>query len=149
MEKNKKFKTILFIAIILIVFIGGYFLKDFLDKQNRIRDVNNYKKGFYEGLVCQYNCPMTLQNMSNKTQILPDIDCVKSCSNNFKQKYFGFSVKQEELQRDNLLNDIDNAIKNCKKNTINTTAFTFNNTEYFDCAAKSLTGLKINYSYLI
>lgn len=148
MKINRNLKIILFVAIIIIVFIGGYFLKDFLDKQNRIKEVNSYKKGFYEGLVCQYNCPMSLQNMSNKTQMLPDIDCVKSCSNTFKQKFSSFSAKQEELQRDNLLNDIDLAVKNCKKNTINSTAYTFNNTEYFNCAAKSLDELKIKYNYL-
>jgi len=145
---KKQIKTLLFIAIIIIVFIGGYFLKDFLDKQNRIKDVNDYKKGFYDGLVCQYSCPMSLQDISNKTQMLPDVDCVKSCSAAFKQKYSSFSAKKEELQRDKLLDDIDNLVKDCKKTTINATSITFNNTQYFDCATKSLSGLKTNYSYL-
>ncbi len=145
---KKQYKKILFIAIIIIVFIGGYFLKEFLDKQNRIKDVNDYKRGFYAGLVCQYSCPMSLQNINNKTQMLPDVDCVKSCSTAFKSKFSTFSVKKEELQRDNLLADIDNVVKDCKKNTINTTAYSFNNTAYFNCAAKTLSGLKMNYSYL-
>ncbi len=145
---KKEYKTMIFIVVIIAVFVGGYFLKDFLDKQNKARDVNNYKRGFYDGLVCQYSCPMSLQNLSNKTQMLPDVDCVKSCSAAFKNKFASFSVKKEELQKDNLLNDIDNVVKGCKKNTINTTANTFNNTAYFNCAVKSLSGLKMNYSYL-
>ncbi len=145
---KKQYKTLLFIIIIIVVFIGGYFLKDFTDKQNRLKDVNNYKKEFYYGLVCQYNCPMSSQNISNKAQMLPDLDCVKSCSTAFKNKYSTFSVKKEELQKDNLLNDIDNVVKECKKNTINTTSMSFNNTTYFDCTAKSLDALKMNYSYL-
>ncbi len=145
---KKQYKTIIFITVIILVFIGGYFLKDFLDKQNRAKEVNDYKKGFYDGLVCQYGCPMSLQNVSNKTQMLPDVDCVKGCSAGFKNKFSSFSVKKEELQKDKLLDDIDNLVKECKKNTINTTAYTFNNTAYFDCAVKSLSGLKMNYSYL-
>ncbi len=145
---KKQYKTIIFIAIIVIVFIGGYFLKDYIDKQTRLKDVNQYKKGFYDGLVCQYSCPMSLQNVSNKTQMLPDVDCVKSCSAAFKSKFASFSVKKEELGKDNLLTDIDNVVKECKKNTINTTSMSFNNTRYFNCAVKSLNDLKMNYSYL-
>ena len=140
--------TIVIIAVIVIVFVGGYYLKDYQDKQKRISEINDYKKGFYNGLLCEYSCPLSMQNMSNTTQMLPTLDCVKGCTGPFKAKYASFSYTQKELEMDNLLRDINSTISYCKIHSVNMTAMKLDTVAYFNCAAKGVEGLKQNYTYL-
>jgi len=140
--------TIIIIVVIVLVFVGGYYLKDYQDKQKKISEINDYKKGFYDGILCQYECPLTLQNMSNKTEMLPELNCVKDCSAPFKAKFSSVSYTKPELERDNLLKDIDGVVANCKKTSMNMTALKLDNVAYFNCAAKGVEGLKQNYTYL-
>lgn len=148
MKINKNVKIILAVIVIILVFVGGYYLKVYTDNQKRANDANSYKKGFYEGLLCEYGCPMYLQNLSNKTQILPSLDCVKGCTGAFKTKFAGASFTKAELARDNLLSDIDAVVAVCKKSSMNMTALKLDNEAYFKCAEQSMLGLKQNYTYL-
>jgi hypothetical protein len=148
-SKNKKVIIgIIIVVIIIAVFVGGFYLRDYLDLQKKAQAINDYKKGFYEGLLCQYNCPLTPQNMSNKTQMLPALDCVKACSTPFKTKFASVSYTQAELEKDNLLKDIDNAVQDCKKKAMNMTALKLDNSAYFNCASIEVADLKSNYTYL-
>lgn len=146
MAKNKT-KLILAIIVIVII-ISGYFLYDYYQKQKRINEVNGYKRGFYEGMLCEYGCPLKLQEYNNKTQNLPELGCIKGCTTSFKEKYTEKSFKEEELEMDNLLKDIDDAIKNCKTKSVNMTILSLDNTAYFSCAKKSIEELKGKYNYL-
>jgi hypothetical protein len=152
MKINKNIKILLAVVVIILVFIGGYYLKVYMDNQKRANDANQYKKGFYEGLVCEYGCPMSLQtlaiNGTNKTQILPSLDCVKGCTGAFKTKFAGSSFTKAELAKDNLLNDIDLVVNDCKKKSMNMTALKLDNEAYFKCAEQAMLSLKQNYTYL-
>ena len=148
MKINKNLKIIIGVIVIILVFVGGYYLRDYSDKEKRISGVNEYKKGFYEGMLCEYNCPMTPQEYKNVTQMLPDINCVKGCTGPFKIKFAGANYTKAEFENDNLLKDIDDAINFCKTHSVNMTSMTLNNTAYFNCAAKGLEELKQNYTYL-
>lgn len=147
MTINKNAKLILAIIIIVII-IAGYFSYDYYQKQKRTSEINDYKKGFFNGMVCEYSCPMVLQNISNKTQMLPELECIMRCVNPFKEKYAKFSYKKEELEKDDLLKDINATINDCKKASMNISKLSLDNVAYFNCTAKSLTELKANYSYL-
>jgi hypothetical protein len=148
-SKNKNSILIIVIVVIIIaVFVGGYYLRSYLDLQKKNQAINDYKKGFYDGLLCQYNCPLTLQNMSNKTEMLPALDCVKACSTPFKTKFASVSYTQAELSRDNLLKDIDGVVQDCKKKAMNMTALKLDNSAYFNCASIEVSDLKSNYTYL-
>lgn len=148
MALNKKTKLILAIIIIVIIAVAGYYLYGNYQKQKKINDINDYKKGFYEGMLCEYNCPMTPQEYKNKTQMLPELSCVKGCTGPFKTKFANANYTKKELENDNLLKDIDDAINYCKTHSVNMTSLTLNNTAYFNCAAKGMEGLKQNYTYL-
>ena len=145
---KKNLKTLIIVIIISIIIVGGYYLYQFYLTEKRANSVNEYKKGFYEGMLCEYNCPMTPQEYKNVTQMLPDINCVKGCTGPFKIKFAGANYTKAEFENDNLLKDIDDAINFCKTHSVNMTSMTLNNTAYFNCAAKGLEELKQNYTYL-
>jgi len=148
MAINKNTKIILIIIVIILVFIGGFYLKDYQDKQVKIKAINDYKKGFYSGMLCEYSCPLTPQVYKNTTQMLPTIDCVQGCTSPFKTKFGSVSYSQAELEGDKLLSDINSTISYCKIHSVNMTAMKLDNAAYFSCAEKGVEALKQNYTYL-
>ncbi len=139
---------LIFAIILIAIIVIGYFLYDYYQKQKRVNEINEYKKRFYEGMLCEYSCPMASQEYKNKTQMLPEINCVKACVEPFKEKYSDKSFKKEELEKDSLLKDIDDAIKKCKTGSVNMNNLSLDNSAYFNCSAKGLEGLREKYSYL-
>lgn len=148
MKMTKNTKLVLIIVIIVGVFIAGFYLKDFLDKQKRVSDVRDYKKAFYNGMLCEYSCPLAPQLYKNKTQMLPTIECVQGCTTPFKTKYSSVSYTRAELERDKLLSDMNTTISYCKTHSVNMTSLTLNYAAYYNCSATGLEGLKQNYTYL-
>jgi hypothetical protein len=147
MRKDAIF-VIAVIIIIILVFGLGYYLKDYLDKQKRINEITLYKKEFYDGVLCQYSCPIESQVVNNKTQELPTLDCVKNCTNDFRTKYAKNDFSEKELTKDNLLKEITSITDDCKTNNYDATKFVLNNTAYFSCAKEKLLELKEKYKYL-
>lgn len=149
----KKTKMLIIAAAIIVVFaLAAYFLYGYINEQARYNEIKEYKKGFYEGILCEYSCPISMQKVEikNKTQerMLPTLDCIKSCTAQFKTKYANFKANSSEINNDNLIKDMDSAVNICKKKALNISSMTLDNAAYFKCASESLENLKINYSYL-
>jgi hypothetical protein len=142
-------KVIFIIIIILLILLAGYgyFLK-YLPKQNKDIKIIEYKKDFYKSILCEYSCPLKSQEYKNKTRLLPEIECVKDCTENFKQKNNHTIFSSVELNQDNLIKDIDAVIKECKKQSLNTTSFSLNDSLLFSCSSQRLAELGKRYDYL-
>ena len=103
----------------------------------------------YNSVLCQYKCPLTEQTLNNKTQLLPEVSCVKTCTDDFRQKEISKkSFNDNDLINDNLVGDLGDAINRCKAISLNNETLTINNTLFFSCSIESLEGLKANYTYL-
>jgi len=148
MVTSKNTKIIIAIIVIVLVFVGGFYLKDYLDSQKKINDIRDYKKAFYTGMLCEYSCPLAPQLYKNKTEMLPTIDCVQSCTAPFKAKFSSVSYTQPELESDRLLSDMNSTIVYCKTHSVNMSAMTLDYPLYYNCSSTGLEGLKENYSYL-
>jgi hypothetical protein len=152
----KNFKTIMIIAVIVILIILAllYYLVYFpyqqkkLSEKIRAEGITDYKKDFYYGILCEYNCPLKPQEFENKTQIMPELDCIKNCTINFRTKYANNNFTNKELTGDDILKDIKSSVDDCKKQSFNTDTFVLNNTEYFSCSGEKLFLLKEKYDYL-
>ena len=111
--------------------------------------INEYKKLGYESLLCQYNCPLELQTLNNKTQLLPNSACVEACSQKLKQANVSSDIfSANDLKNDNLFSDITNAVNICKTESVNKTSLTMDNRVYFNCVSEKLKSLAVTYPYV-
>ncbi|MEM0465715.1 MAG: hypothetical protein QXW97_03380 [Candidatus Pacearchaeota archaeon] len=147
-NKRKKFFLIAGIILIVIIFISIYLIYVRNVNEKRKESVKEFKKEIYYSILCQYSCPLSLQNIRNKTQMLPSIECIKNCSTNLNQKYSKNDFKKEEIEDDDLLKDIDDSIKPCKTESMNLSIMKLDNLKYFNCAKNNLEKLKEKYIYL-
>lgn len=139
--------TSIVIVIILAVILTLLFVK-YLPEQAKQQEVTAYKKALFSSVACQYNCPLTMQDYQNKTQLLPDQTCVKSCTDNFRSMA-NATIDQKDAEKDNLLKDMQQVITDCKNlAVIATTPATVNTTQFFSCVSKDLAPLKSKYNYL-
>ena len=151
MSKNKTnvYKIIFGILLILLIAVSVYsYSQKYLPKQKKETQIKEYKIELYKSILCEYSCPLSDQLYNNKTQLLPTLDCVKTCTLDFKTKWSNFNVTKEELITDSLLPNIGLAIKDCKTSSFDETKMNVNNSLFFSCSIASLERLKQNYSYI-
>ena len=134
------------ILIFLAVLIYGYVSKNF-EQQKKNAELIQYKKGFYKSVLCEYSCPLKMQLVQNKTQLLPEAKCVKNCTEIFKSENKNQNYTSAEIDNDKLASGILNVIVSCRTQSMNSTQ-AINNSAFFQCASKELPSLKGNYSYL-
>lgn len=154
MKIDKKF--IVFTIVLLLIISGLFYyykyLPDKKQKEQEIKRANeiiDYKKAYFSGVFCQYNCPLENQVVNNKTQELPSLDCVKNCTEDFIAKYSDNNFTNKELTGDNLLIDMKDITDDCKTESYDINKFVLNNSQYFSCSIEKLVNLKKKYSYLI
>ena len=143
-------KNIVYAVIItfVITFALTYFIFVSYPNMQQQSSINKYKKELFSSVLCQYSCPLTNQTINNKTQLLPSQDCVKQCTVNMKEIQNSTTIKNSDLENDNLITDIESVVSDCKIKAVNQTALTMNNELFFSCTSSSLASLKSKYSYL-
>ena len=150
--KKKYSKVIVWIIVIAaIIALGAYFYKNNQIKQDHLNEINSYKKGFYNSIYCEFNCPLTLQIVNNKTNrsdMVPDKECLKNCTEGFIQNVSYKTIPQIELQNDHFLNDTDLLVNNCRRTSVNLDSNLLNSTKFFSCVEKNLYLIKAKYRYL-
>ncbi|MFA6022522.1 MAG: hypothetical protein WC781_00365 [Candidatus Pacearchaeota archaeon] len=153
MAKEKKIKdkktNMLFITVIvaIVLLFGGFFLNNYLQKQGHENSILNYKKGFYTTVSCEYSCPLKMQNYQNKTQLLPDISCVKNCTEAFLSNP-NQNFSRDELNKDNLISDMSSVVNNCQKESYDLKTLTINNSNFYHCSSEGLKALRAKYKYI-
>lgn len=144
---KKKINNIYLIGVIIliaaVVIVGWQIYKS--DTSNG--EILRYKKAFYEAVLCEYSCPLKLHTINNKTQLLPEAGCVKTCTEDFR-KMQNVTYKKEDLNKDNLALDMADVIKNCGTQTLNNETGERNNSEFFSCSVRDLRALRDKYNYL-
>jgi hypothetical protein len=152
MKKFNKIKTshIIIGVIVALILLGvayEFYNKEIVEKGKRLSDIILYKKAFYEAVLCEYSCPLKMQNVNNKSQLIPDVSCVKLCTEEFKKaKYENYS--KEELYTDNLITDMASSIQNCSQESLNNVTKVRNNSMFFSCSVNGLDSLKEKYPYI-
>ena len=147
--KLKDKKIIIAVVLILIISIVIYYEYKYLPEQNKKIKILEYKKEFYNSILCEYNCPLKLQEYKNKTQLLPEAVCVKSCTKDFKKNNNSTAFSSIDLNQDNLIIDINKLVQDCKKQSLNSTTLSIDNSVLFSCSVKSLKTLRQKYDYLV
>ncbi len=148
-KTNKIYKIFFIVLILVLIGIAAYgYTSNSLPKHKRDTQVVQYKQELFKSLDCEYNCPLSLQQYQNKTQLLPTTQCIKDCTTDFKTKWGKFNATKEELSTDNFIIDLSKIVEDCKKEGLNTTTFKMNNTIFFDCTKNRLETIKTQYDYL-
>lgn len=151
MMASKTLKSVIVAVIItaVITFAISYIIFKYIPDNNQNLKINEYKKELYTSTLCQYSCPLTLQEAQNKTQYLPEPVCVQDCTKNFKElQASGDTISNEQMKNDKLIDDMPNAINACKKEAVDINTKTLNNTLFFTCSIEKLSALKSKYNYL-
>ena len=78
---------------------------------------------------------------------MPEEECIKECSDSFKQNNL-LSFTKEELNKDNLFQEMGSLVQKCRQESLNTATLSINNSLFFSCSVKELSGLKDKYNYL-
>ncbi|MEM3113354.1 MAG: hypothetical protein QXI33_02935 [Candidatus Pacearchaeota archaeon] len=147
---RKQIKTISIILttiIITLLIIGFVFV--YYPKQVKANKIDSYKKDVYSSILCQYSCPLKEQEFQNKTQMLPDTECVKQCTLDLqikKSRYTG--IRGTDLGNDELVKDVSKVIDDCRTSSLIGDTFTLDNEKYFPCVTQKLESLKDKYDYL-
>lgn len=147
---KSKYKKIIIsaIAVLVVIALGVYFYKaQYIPAQKRASELQEFRKSLYDSVLCEYKCPLTLQKYKNTTQLLPEQNCVQTCTADFKVKSEIINVTQIELNSDPLIKDISKVISACKSASIGQNN-TLNNTFFFNCSVEEIDKLKDNYNYL-
>ena len=137
------------VVTVIITFLLSFIFLKYIPEKSQDLKINKYKKGLYTSTLCQYGCPLTLQQFQNKTKYLPEQSCAKNCVDEFKSiQLISDDISNNEVKKDNLINDMASAINNCKSKAADMNTRTLNNTLFFSCSVGDLTALKDKYSYL-
>lgn len=145
---KKNVKVFVIIGLVILIALAFYlYIYQYLLIQKKNLEIINYKRDLYTAVLCEYSCPMKLQSYQNKTQLLPDMECVKNCTNIFKQNNPALFTK-EDLTKDNLLKEISNSVQECRQESLDEETLTINNTIFFSCTTQKLSSLKDKYEYL-
>ena len=151
MMASKTFKAVIIAVMItaLVTFAISYVIFKYLPEDKENSKINEYKKELYSSTLCQYSCPLTPQEVQNKTQYFPEPICVQNCTKGFNAlKASGGSISNEQLEKDKLIDDMSNAVKACQTEAVDPATKTLNNTLFFSCSIEKLSLLKDKYSYL-
>lgn len=152
MANNFSLKSVIIIVIAtaLIVIVMSYLIFSYIPQQKKLDLISDYKKASYEAILCQYTCPLELQKTTeNKTELLPNLNCVKACSDSLKQKNLNpeaFSVN--DLKNDNFFSDILTLVDNCKKQSLNQTSLSLDTKSYVSCVSLNIKKLNQTYGYI-
>jgi len=148
-SKTSKYVITAIIITAVITFSISYIIFRYIPDNNQNLKINEYKKELYDSTLCQYSCPLTLQEAQNKTQYLPESGCVQNCTADIKEiQSVGDAISNAQLKNDKLLEDMSVVITNCKKEAIDINTKTLDNTLFFTCSAEKLSELKNKYAYL-
>lgn len=151
MMESKTLKPIIW-AVIITVFITfaiSFLILKYIPDHNQNLKVNEYKKELYTSTLCQYSCPLSLQQAQNKTEYLPEQTCVNNCTKKFKEiQSTSEDISNSQIKNDGLINDMSSAISVCKNGAVDTKTMSLNNTLFFSCSVEKLSALKSKYSYL-
>jgi mannitol-specific phosphotransferase system IIBC component len=151
MMASKTLRAVITAVIItaVITFVISYGIFKYLPESRANLKVNEYKKELYSSTLCQYSCPLTLQQIQNQTQYFPEPVCVQNCTKSFKGlQANGEKLSNEQLQKDKLIEEMSNAVNACKTEAVDPNTKTLNNTLFFSCSIEKLGSLKDKYSYL-
>jgi|SRR3989344_1661850 len=144
-----KKKTLSIIVIIILILGLGYFAYyKYLPTYKRSIEIQAYKKSLYESVVCEYSCPLSEQVYKNKTQMLPNNECIKSCTEEFKANYGSTSPTDKEKALDGFFDDLSLVISACKKLSTGENSTEIDNTRFFECASTQLGNMDEKYGYL-
>ncbi len=137
------------IAAVLITLAVAAVVFVYIPKVQKQNAINSYKKDFFNGIVCEYSCPLTIQTVKNKTQPLPDNECVKNCTAGLMARAAaGDKLSNADLISDNLGAEITGVTNDCKKVGFDNATLSVNSSIYFPCVQAKLLDLRKNYSYL-
>ncbi|MDO8460613.1 MAG: hypothetical protein Q7S74_05865 [Nanoarchaeota archaeon] len=135
-------------VIIILILIGGYFYW-YAPMEKKKKDMLDYKKAVYESVVCQYSCPAVDVKFQNQTQLLPDPNCIKICTDRLKTTKLNMSAfTTDDLLKDNLFFDLDTVIRQCKTDNMDNSTGGIDNTAFFKCSANNVSMIKDKYDYL-
>ena len=143
----KTISIILATVIITLLIVGFAFV--YYPKIVKASKVDSFKKVAFDSIVCQYSCPLEEQEFKNKTQMLPNTECVTQCASAFQHDKLKYNdLTDKDLNNDNLIKDIPKLIDNCRTNSLINGTFQLENEKYFPCVSQNLETLKEQYSYL-
>jgi len=148
---SKTLRAVIAAVIItaVITFAISYTIFKYLPESQANLKINEYKKELYSSTLCQYSCPLTPQQIQNKTQYFPEPGCVQNCTTSFKAiQTSGDKISNEQLKNDKLIEDMSSAVNSCKTEAVDPATKTLNNTLFFSCSVEKLGSLKDKYSYL-
>jgi hypothetical protein len=148
---SKTLKAVIVAIIItaVITFAISYIIFKYIPDSKANLKINEYKKELYTSTLCEYSCPLTLQEAQNKTQYLPEPVCVDNCTKAFKAlQSGGGAIPSAQLKNDKLIDDMSAAVNSCKTEAVDINKKTLNNTLFFACSIEKLSALKGTYSYL-
>lgn len=151
MMASKTLKAVIVAVVItaVVTFIISYTIFKYIPESKENLKVNEYKKEMYQSTLCQYSCHLTLQQVQNQTQYLPEPTCVQDCTKNFKAlQTNGDAISNAQLTNDKLIEDMSNAITACKTNAVDINTKILNSTLFFSCSIEKLGSLKDKYNYL-
>ena len=133
------------VVTLALAFLVFKYLPDSSD--NKL--VTDYKAAIYGSTLCQYQCPLTPQNVSNKVEYLPDPTCVKNCTDRFKVVLArADDIPKNKLLADRLMDDMSMGINGCRTAALDSTKTKMNSTMFLGCSIGKLEGLKDKYGYL-
>lgn len=148
MKVSKKY---IYFVVIVLFFVVAYLI-GFSDKENseNVAGVKDFKKAVYDSLVCQYNCPLTIEgNVSGVMEKLPEKTCTNSCIDNLAATGFVKNQFNEtELMGDNFYADADATLTDCRQKSVVEETGISDNLMFYECVQESLKSLKNNYLYL-
>lgn len=145
---NKKVFYAIVITAILTLALSTVAFKYFSEIQKN-EEIEEYKKAMYSSILCQHKCPLVPQVINNITVDVPETECVKECTTNFRNMQISKkSFNNEDLLKDNLFSDLAITLDSCKANSFDNSTLTYNNSVYFSCSLEKMESLKMNYTYL-
>ncbi len=149
MAKNSSSIIPVIIVTAILVFAISFLIFSYLPSHNHNKLVYDYKAAIYGSTLCQYKCPLTLQQVQNKSEYLPDPACVKKCTDTFKDVLSkADDLSKNELLTDRLMDDMSAGINGCRTAALDATKTKMNSTMFIGCSVGKLEGMKSKYGYL-
>ncbi|HLD98538.1 MAG TPA: hypothetical protein VI815_04385 [Candidatus Nanoarchaeia archaeon] len=148
---NKKIVKILVIVIaaIIIIALVAYFGYGYYLGTKKSQEIITYKQDVYNSILCEFNCPLTEQEFNGKKQLLPEVECVKTCSEEFRGKNYSLSTADREfLIKDGFLTQLSTIVTSCQNQSVDVVTKNLNISKFSSCARTNLEPLKEKYPYL-
>lgn len=148
---NKKTLKIAFISLFSILLIGLilYFGIGYYIANQKINLANQYKIDVYNSMLCEFNCPLSDQEYQGEMMKLPELECVKTCSEEFRLKNYTITANDKEIiLKDGLLDKISTIVNDCKTKGLNQESLKLDVEVFSNCSREMLIPLKDQYTYL-